>query len=273
MDALFMWVARGLLLVLICVFILGSGPAQQRIKKYPGKSATRLLWLAVKAPWRTQEVEADLIRQGFPNLIWLFTITLLSIGVVTFFTSFLLLLSAFQFLLLVVVLLLVFFVSTRINEKGAYIIAGLNPTLLFVALLLALGSIYGFSYFFFFLAINPIVQYSIIIISMILLSWQLFAFVIISHKAVNLTIISSIGRLLSVIGFVSMMLGVTIGTIGLELTNILFNELSILPTVFVEILEGVVGTYFMIFTPWNLAIIGGILISTGVLLWILDYLR
>ncbi|MFX1564874.1 MAG: hypothetical protein ACFFCH_02665 [Promethearchaeota archaeon] len=273
MDALFVWVARGLLLVLSIVFILGSGPVQQRMQTYPGKSATRLLWLAVKAPWRTQEVETDFLRQGFPNLIWLFTITLLSVGAATFFASFLLLFSVFQFLLFVVVLLLVFFVSTRINEKGAYIIAAINPSLLFVALFLALGSIYGFSSFFFLFAINPIFQYSIIIISMILLGWQFFALVIISHKAVNLTIISSVGRLLLVIGFVSMMLGVTIRTIGLELTNILFHELSILPMVFVETLEGVVGTYLMIFTPWNLSIIGGIMITMGVLLWILGYLK
>ncbi|MFX1508968.1 MAG: hypothetical protein ACFFBR_01555 [Promethearchaeota archaeon] len=273
MDALFLWVARGLLLILIAVFILGSRPVQQRIGTYPGRSATRLLWLAVKAPWRAQEVETDFLRQGFPTLIWLFTITLLSVGAATFFVSFLLLLGVFQFLLFLVVLLLVFFVSTRINEKGSYIIAALNPSLLFVGLLLALGSIYGFSEFFFLFSINPFFQYSIIIISMILLGWQFFAIVIISHKAVELTIVSSVARLLIVIGFVLLMIGVTTRTIGVDLIYSLLNDLSILPTVFVVTLEGVVLTYLTIFTPWNLISIGGILITVGVLLWILDSLR
>ncbi len=274
MDTLFVWVARSLLLAIIVVFILGSGPVQQRMRGYPGKSVTRLLWLAAVSPWRVQEVETDFLRQGFPSIIWVFIVTLLGIGTATFFMSPLLLLSVFQFLLFVVVMLLVFFVSTRINENGSYIVAALAPLTVLIGLLMAMGSVQGFTFIFHLFWVNPIFHTAVITIALFLIAWQFFTIVVISHKAIAISLISSIGRLFIVVGFVLMMIGVTIGTIGLEETiNVLNYELAVLPIEFSESLGIMMHTNIVFSNPWNIVIVGGILIVVGVLLWAVDYLR
>ena len=102
----------------------------------------------------------------------LFLITLLGIGTATYFMAPLLLLGVFQFLLFVVVMLLVFFVSTRINEKGSFIVAALGPTTILIGLLLALGSVFGFSFIVLLLVVNPVFRITVSAIFLILLYWQ-----------------------------------------------------------------------------------------------------
>ena len=273
MDAFYVWIARGLVVVLLFVFILGVNWIQQRMHNYSGKAAIRLLWLSTISPWRAKEVETDFLRQGFPIIIWLFSITLLGVGTATYFMSPLLLLGVFQFLLFIVVLLLVFFVSTTINEKGSYIIAALGPTTLLIGLILGLGSIIGFFHLFLLIAVNPVVQISISISGLILLCWQFVTILFVSNKALDISFPSALGRLLIIMGLVLMMVGVTIGTIGSEGINLLIQQLALLPTEFLLYIQHVFQSCFFLSNPWNLFNIGAILIVFGALFWVIDNLR
>jgi hypothetical protein len=273
MDALFVWVARGLLCVFLVVDILGIGWIQQRTRSYPGKSTIRLLWLGKVNPWRVKEVETDFLRHGFPATFSVFTITLVGIGTATYFMSPLLLSGAFQFLLFVVVLILVIFVSTRINEKGSHVVAALGPTTGFSGVLLLMGSLFGFSPFYLLLAVNPVIQLTMIIIGLIILCWQFIALFFVSSKVLEISLMSSLGRLLIVIGFVLMMGGVTIGALGPTGINSLILQLTMFPSEFLLYLQQAFQICFMLCNPWNPLIIGFTLTIVGVLLAVIDFLR
>ena len=273
MDALFVWVARFLLCVFLVVDILGIGWVQQRTRNYPGKSIIRLVWLGSIAPWRAKELETDFLRHGFPATILVFTTTFLGVGTATYFMSPLLLSGVFQFLLFVVILLLVFFVPTRAFEKGSYVVAALGPTMAFSGVLLAMGSIFGFSHFFFLLATVPVLQLAMIIIGLSILCWQFIVLFFVSYKVLENSLASSFGRLLITIGFVLMMIGVTISTIGPTGINILIQQFSMYPSEFLLFLEQAFQFCFILSNPWNPFILGGTLTIVGGLLWVLDFLN
>jgi hypothetical protein len=267
------WAARGLLIVLIITFLLGMAPIQQRMPNYPGKSVTRLLWLATFTPWRIQKQETDFLRQGFPILIWIFTVILLGIGIATFFMAPLLLLVLFQMILFVVVMLLVFFVANRINEKGSYMMAALAPMILLIAVLMAGGSIQGFSYFFYLFWVNPIFQAVFSSIVLLFFVWQLFTIIVISVKSLEFSLVSSVGRILIVLGFLFMMIGVSIGAIGLErIITTLNSKLVLLPFELSDILGFVTHLNIPTSLPWFITITGGVLLTAGIVLWGIDYL-
>lgn len=272
-DSLPAWVARGLVIVIIIMFVLGMGPVQQRMPNYPGKPIARLLWLATFSPWRIQEQGTDFLRQGFPILIWVFSVILLGVGALTFFMAPLLLLTLFQIILFVVVMLLVFFVANRINEKGSYMMAALAPMTLLIAVLMVLGVIQGFSFFFYLFWVNPSVQILLISIGLLIIGWQLFTIIVISMKSLEFSLVSSLGRLLIVLGFLFMMIGVFIGSIGLEtIITTLIPEFVFLPFGLSEILGIVTNLNIPTFLSWYITIAGADLLIIGVVLWGIDYL-
>ncbi len=266
-DVPMAWVARGLLVLLIALVLLGTRAGQRLLRggTLPGAAALRALWIGSTRPWRLRSPAAA----GRFDRVVVWALPALAIVLSRLaYTWF----DAPAHLVLVLGAWLLFAVVLRLSVRGrdpwllwaAVGGAAILRTVLLLAALVARGpGGYWFAFW-----TRPEARTVYVTLAFAAFCWVLVVAWLVLRDGYGLTRRGAWGRLLAAAGTPVLVLGGLVAVIGLETALTAWNDqLALLPWGLSRILG--ITTYLGIPTelPVYAAVLGAILLLAGVALW------